>query len=1328
MDVSGFNQDGSFSAIDVSMSTATGNSSMTSYGNDTPPTRSAKGLKVDVPVDFSSMPPPPPPKSILNFPKAAERLPMTPLGSFGTSSGGAADIRSGISALPRSAFLSKETTFGNNSQLTSADQARGSQKVTETTQPQRDYHGRSTPSPDPSEISIKEEPSVHMPSSPTYVPIIHYSDPDIICISDDDEGNHKDAHHENEEREHQPPPSRQPLPQTSSSGPSIPREPTTSISSARTVQRDHVEPDDFGHHEAARLAGPHARAAAHRGNETSFVHPGLHRRSLTDEDEMDDDRFYEQSVPAGRQKESRRERDFEDYEHPTSTHDRQYVPGRNMHAAEHGVRPSSKPTHDYTPGLARGRFAASTPRIPGTPSANDFEIQQILGDKFRRAQILEEELARMQSVFLEIDDKLTSISEKDQELVSLRDRCKRFQDSLNDNKDKQLVMKDEIDKLRFQLHTANDEVKRSQMEAEHRLARAAAKQEMSDRLIKQFRASHDLTKETMQELNDQHKRVMSEVSSIHEERDSLKHRIRERDAEVEKIRWKLDEYRTMLQDQRAGYQDLRQDCTKVDEALVNNKLLRANLDDTQKQLARERKMVASLEASLRDMTTEIEKVREAVNNNHDDMSERITTSVKAFEELLSSQEGNFAKSRDLLHQLQFNGESPDSKLFKTLDSLLTTTDFKWTEVKDGVSKLCQEQEEASRVYAEKYEKWKAVKESLARQIETQTAQLKEQTTAIGNLEKHKLSLSAEVDKQKELNQCLVETKNEEQKLMQAKLSEVTHNYELSESNRREFVVRVSLLESSVNTLNGKLKAEREEADAEKKSLKETTEKYREEIASLNSKFSEAKEGLTEISELRQHLQKAKATETELEKSLQGENQKVAAAAKLLGDLRQQLIDKDKQLSVATSKFTDTSVQQSRLRMELTALRGELQLSHDKNRSQVAELDSLSREKMSLEAKLEERAKALERHEKELSTIRSDLKNSDEQNKNQKSELDRSEQLRESLQQSLQKQIDWAATLQHSLEDMKSAAEISKQAGQEKDKKISRLQDRFQIANIETLRQNSSIEFLKEQIQELQQEIALSDARQQSIDQENKTKNKPSEMNESMQEGLATTSRSSDTSATKSAADNEKTQTSIILINSTDSQEELARATTNAESLLLQSQKDCPVIEDPDFDVVPATQDQLLAEQSLRVAREAMKMDVLTQNVTADLVAASPERELANPNPLKRKRAVEKKVRFASQVSQKEPWDLPQSSSPQASLQYNAAKHRQKPDTESESTGPDLKKHQYTANWVSSQGSTAKEPKTKITKPEESSKPKRKTGPAAASAASQNTRKPRKSKK
>ncbi|KAK6355002.1 hypothetical protein TWF696_004129 [Orbilia brochopaga] len=952
MDASSFNQPNT--GLDVSMSTDAANSSMTSHSNGSslsgpssaanlkvgvPPVNlpnRGPNLKAEKPSHLSSSshdaprsrptsssgppqfrhpdqglhmtkPPPglltkpnyntgtlnskpqPPPRSLIDCYK--QKRPTTSLGL--PSGQNATEFRSGTFPLVRPGFPPKEAALENSSQHPLTQQTTNPQKDVEAAQARLEYRERS---PVPSEVTIKEEAPTHRPDSPNYVPVLNFSDPDIIVLSDDDQENFKDNTRRTEKQQRQIPPSR--IPQTSSSVQSIPRDPTTSTTSAHTFQIDPAESDGFRHNEIPRLESPSPRAATRRENRPQFVHPGMHRRSLPDEDEMDDDRYYEQSLRAAHHKESRRERDFEDYERPTTSHGRQYPPDRHMHAQDHGIIAPSKAARDYPPSLSRGRLAPSTPRItPATPSVNDIDIQTILGDKFRRAQVLEEELARMQSVFLDIDDKLTSISEKDQELASLRDRCRRFQDSLNDNKDKQLLMKDEIDKLRFQLHTAHDEIKRNKIEAEHRLSRAASKQEMSDKFIKQLRANNDSNKEQMLELQDEHKRIMNEVSNIYDERDNLKHRIRERDAEVEKIRWKLDEYRTMLQDQRAGYQDLREDCAKVDEAVITNRMLRANLDDAQQQLERERNMVASLEASLKDMTLEIEKVRHIVNNNHDNISERIRASIKAFEELLSNQEGNFAKSRDLLLKLQSNTEDPDSELFKALSSILTTTDSKWIDVKNGVSKLCQDQEEASRAYAEKFEKWKSVKESLTQQIETQAAQLKEQVATINNLEKHNLSLGAEVEKQKELNQCLVETKNEEQKLMQAKLAEVTHNYELSESNRREFVVRVSLLESSVNTLNGKLKAEREEAEAEKKSLKETTEKYREEITSLKAKYSDARDELAEIANLRQQLQKSKLTETELQKSLLEESQRTNAAAKSLVDLRQQLATKVGQMAL-----------------------------------------------------------------------------------------------------------------------------------------------------------------------------------------------------------------------------------------------------------------------------------------------------------------------------------------------------------------------------------------------------------------------------------------------
>ncbi|KAK6355004.1 hypothetical protein TWF696_004131 [Orbilia brochopaga] len=313
-----------------------------------------------------------------------------------------------------------------------------------------------------------------------------------------------------------------------------------------------------------------------------------------------------------------------------------------------------------------------------------------------------------------------------------------------------------------------------------------------------------------------------------------------------------------------------------------------------------------------------------------------------------------------------------------------------------------------------------------------------------------------------------------------------------------------------------------------------------------------------------------------------------------------------------------------------------------------------------------------------------------------------------------------------------------QGSRQKDETIGDIYTKLDLATNDAFKQSLDVSLLREEVQELRrQEATLNDALKQSKDQQRELANEVNAMTELLNdlEGMAATSHSTENCATKIATNDEKAQPSIILVNSTDSQENLTSVVpANTESLLLESQEECPVIEDPDFSIVPATQDQLLAEESLRVAREAMQAGLSMQNAMAELIPATPERDtvIVNANSLKRKRAVEKKVRFASQQtsSRKGPWEFPEGSSPQALLQYNAAKHRQKPDTEPESTNQSEKKQQLITDWNQphEQDLAPKDQKSKKDKPEEGNRSKRKTGPAAASAGSQSTRKPKKYKK
>ncbi|KAF3922096.1 hypothetical protein ABW20_dc0109519 [Dactylellina cionopaga] len=724
-------------------------------------------------------------------------------------------------------------------------------------------------------------------------------------------------------------------------------------------------------------------------------------------------------------------------------------------------RHNSRHSPQYTSNFMSRRSAPASSRMNGDFPFNDIDVvHNILDGRFRRAQILEDELAQMQATVFDIDDKLKSFVDKEQEASRLRERCQLFQDAINEQRDKQTRLTDETEKLRFQLQVAHDEIKRTKSDMMHRLAREADKHHLSERIIKHLRVINETNKDQLVELDDGFKRLRTELADLLEERAALKIRVRERDVEFEKIRRDVLICQENLKSQRAKYQELLDKCVKADEITVTNKMLRINLENSRKDLDRERGVVLSLEAILKEMTLEIGILRDTITGHHDIFANKFNSTIETFRQLVSSQEVSFAQSREILIQIKSNCEDPSSGLFKTLESITTQSNSKWTSLNEVLSKLSNEQKKVSADYCEKVEKWKGLKVALTRQVDHLSKELNDQRDTIKVLSQEKACLNSEVERTKDLNQCLVQTSNREKELNEARMTEVNHKLELLEGTRREYLVKNSLLESNVKSLEMKLEAERKRFEAEQKLLDEANAKHREEVEQLRAECKQAESDLGVAEALRAKIEGTTKLSDELKSKILEEKNRVQEATARVSSLQNELRIKDEQLRLAASRWADLSAKQNRLEVEITAAKAEVQLRSEDAQSHIINTDLQATKISTLEEALDKKNEAIKRLELDMRSARAEVKDWAERFEIEQKMLDGARQLQKTLEEAIQERDNKNFALGKELEENRNKVYQLEIANSNKDKEIARLKLNLETANQKITKQKIGISVKK----------------------------------------------------------------------------------------------------------------------------------------------------------------------------------------------------------------------------------------------------------------------------
>ncbi|KAK6520987.1 hypothetical protein TWF506_001223 [Arthrobotrys conoides] len=677
-------------------------------------------------------------------------------------------------------------------------------------------------------------------------------------------------------------------------------------------------------------------------------------------------------------------------------------------------------------GLLRSRSAAAGSRGAGGAEINDIEIvQSILDGRFRRAQRLEDELAQMQDVIYDIDNKLGSIFDRDQEVGKLRDRCQRLQDALNEHRDRQASAYEEVNGLRFKLQGAHDELKRIELNMAHQLARESDKLDLSKKINRQLRDLAEKTRESFGELEEDYKGLKAELAGVLEEKDRLKSRIRERDREVENMKGSIRECERALQEQREKYEAIHEQCINADAVRLANERLRTDLDNARSDLGRERSVTASLERTLKSMAVELEGLRCSLGEQHDAVNGGVGSTLAGIAQLLATQQEGFKEFRDGISKLQVDCESPQSELFKSIDRVVNMTDSKWTGVSEAMTSLQKQQETEVRGHADKLEKWKRLKDSLASQVQDLTGQLRDHQESIRALTQEKHGVSIELEQQKELNRCLVETTSKEKELNDLRLAEVSHKAELLEGVKREYLVRNSLLESTIRTLESKVEAEKKKAEAEKLALESENKKSVEENERLRGEYNAAKKSLEELDEAKSELDRATRLATELKASVAEEQEKTKESNEELKALKEQLRVKDEQLSLAASRWTDISVRASRLEETTAATRADAQLRAEEAQSYRTQLNEKALKISELEAERVAHASRLAKLESELEGSKNELKGQSAKSQDLQKAFDQSKTLcdtrgveieaKDNKMTELQKLLDIAETKVKSLQ-------------------------------------------------------------------------------------------------------------------------------------------------------------------------------------------------------------------------------------------------------------------------------------------------------------------------
>ncbi|EPS41529.1 hypothetical protein H072_4533 [Dactylellina haptotyla CBS 200.50] len=693
---------------------------------------------------------------------------------------------------------------------------------------------------------------------------------------------------------------------------------------------------------------------------------------------------------------------------------------RNDRPFDYGRRNGSltRANRNFPPRPTRRRsIAVTTNRMDRGVPANDLDlVSEILNGKFRREQLLDEQLSMMQTAVMDIDEKLNIIVEKSHERSKLRERCQMFEDALHKHRDEGITHKEEIDKLGVKVLQYDSEIKLNRTEMEFRLARANDRQEQYLEVIRKLRTANEAHQEQFKELGEKQTQLNEDLEDVLTERTKLRVQMNDRDKLLENVMKELQTYKQKLEEHRIKYQDIADKCARADETAIMNKILRDDLERARNDLEQERVAVASLDETIKALTLELVKFKDTVDSNHRMATGQTNSVMNVCQQFISSQQINFDRYYQILTKIETNGEDPTSELFKNLKGISLDLDSKWSSLQTLLSGLLESQNKLSSDSSERAGKWEAIKSTMKDKIDDLVQRLDEQQCITRNISMEKNSLSVELSKQKELNLCLVDTTNSERALHESRMMALKGKLDNLESAHGDIIIKNTLLNSSLKTLEAKLEDERRNVETKKKLLSEANERYKEATGQLEGDYKRIADRLSETEKANSELDEAKKLITTLEAQLATEKLAMVQKVSELEGLTRELHIRDDKLGQAASRWTDISAKQSRLEAEVAAAKAEAQLRAEEAQSQRLEAEKSFTRSRNLEDDLIEKSKLLERCQAALEMAHAEAEGQKRRFDAQELALSRSQELRQALERDVQARDVKISELEKSLSE------------------------------------------------------------------------------------------------------------------------------------------------------------------------------------------------------------------------------------------------------------------------------------------------------------------------
>ncbi|KAF3937029.1 hypothetical protein ABW19_dt0210067 [Dactylella cylindrospora] len=564
-----------------------------------------------------------------------------------------------------------------------------------------------------------------------------------------------------------------------------------------------------------------------------------------------------------------------------------------------------------SPAHTRTRSAAPAAYRNGGEELDDMEmVHRILNDKSRKAQILESQMEMMKKVVWEIDEKLETICEKNQEIKSLRDRCNRLQDAVDNHRQKQAPLHQEIEKLRHQVQAMADEIKRNKMEFVYCENRAKQKQELSAQVITRLRGLHDENAKYVSEMSDKYIQLKDEFDSLVREKDMLLKDISDRDSVVRAIQVTTRSSTEKILELRKEHSELRE----------KNNMLQDLLNNKEAQIASEKAANADLRVTLKQMNSEITGIRAAMDTHHKSLLEEIEKGNKLMNEYGQIQEEEIKRSQEVMHKLLQNTGDTDSELFEALRRTHTGLDQKWNELQGALSNLREVQDVTSKAHIEKVEKWKTLKLTMGNKLEFQEQELREKQEKITDLESTILQLNSEISKLKDLNQCLLDTTKVDRESHASKVAELSKALGRAESERTELTVQKSLIEASIENTARRSEAEKDtlkdEAGRYKGLLAAADTRHQAEVEKLCRERDAAISKAQELSNLQTKFEELSIDNAGLQREAAEKQNRVSEMEKTLECAQRELGNKETQLKDLSSQLKEATEKQDELQREL----------------------------------------------------------------------------------------------------------------------------------------------------------------------------------------------------------------------------------------------------------------------------------------------------------------------------------------------------------------------------------------------------------------------------